>query len=94
MVKEKVARRRTGKARKGTTDIQDRERMTEEAHSAIRQTGTAAALEKCRVLADQINAELSEREPQHFVDTSTVAELQVFLERAAAVLKKNVKAVP
>jgi hypothetical protein len=40
------------------------------------------------VLAYQINAEFSDREPEHFVDTLTPAELQAFLERAAAVLKK------
>ena len=70
------------------SDIQDRERMTEKALSAIRKTGTAPTIGICRVLVDQIHAELSEREPEHFVDASSMAELQVFLERAAAVLKK------
>ena len=60
MVKEKVARRRTGKARKGTTDIQDRERMTEEAHSAIRQTGTAAALEDDGISVDIVVGKVGE----------------------------------
>jgi hypothetical protein len=87
MVKEKAAKR-TGKSRRDTTDIQDRDRITEEALSAIRQTAPAAALAKCRVLADQINTELSESEPEQFVDTLMVAQLQAFLERAAAVLKK------
>jgi hypothetical protein len=35
--------------------------MTQKALAAIRQTGPAAALEKCRALADQIK-ELSHRE--------------------------------
>jgi hypothetical protein len=66
----------------------DRERMTEEALSAIRQTGTAAALEKCRGLADQINAELLQRQLENLIEPSEVAELQTYLARAAAVLKK------
>jgi hypothetical protein len=38
------------------------------------------------VLADRINTMLSERETEELADT--VAELQAYLERAAAVLKK------
>lgn len=87
MVKGKVTKR-TGKARKGTTDIQDLERMTERALSAIGKTGTADALGKCRVLIDLINAHLEEVTSEHFVDASAVADLQAFLERAATVLKK------
>jgi hypothetical protein len=85
MVDEKSATRRV-KAKERRPDLEDRDRMTAKALSAIRQTGTAAALEKCRGLADQINAKLSEIESKHFVDT--VMELQAYLERAAAVLKK------
>jgi hypothetical protein len=83
MVQEAI-NTRTGKARKHKADGKDRESMTEEALSAIGKTGTAAALEKCRVLINVINAELN----KDFADTSSVAELQTFLERAAAVLKK------
>jgi hypothetical protein len=75
---------RTGKARKHKSYGKDRESMTEEALYAIGKTGTAAALEKCRLLVDAINAELE----NDFADPSSVAELQAFLERAAAVLKK------
>jgi hypothetical protein len=82
--KAKAIDTRTGKARKHKTDGKDRESMTEEALYAIGKTGTAAALEKCRVLVDVINAELE----KDFANTSSVAELQAFLERAAAVLKK------
>jgi hypothetical protein len=83
--KAKAIDTRTGKARKHKTDGKDRESMTEEALYAIGKTGTAAALEKCRVLVDVINAEL---EKDFANNTSSVAELQAFLERAAAVLKK------
>jgi hypothetical protein len=65
-------------------DLEDRERMTEKALAAIRQTGPAAALEKCRALADQINAELLQREK---IEPFAVAELQAYLTRANAVTK-------
>ena len=67
--------------------MQGRDRMTKSAVSAIRKTGTAAALEKCQVLANLVNAHLAEATSERF-DASAVAELQAFLERAAAVLKK------
>jgi hypothetical protein len=65
-------------------DIEDRERMTERALAAIRHAGPAYALEKCRALLDQINAELLQREQ---VDPFVVADLQAYLERANAVIK-------
>jgi hypothetical protein len=67
--------------------MQGRERMTKRAVSAIRKIGTAATLEKCRVLVNLINAHLVGATSERF-DASLVAELQAFLERAAAVLKK------
>ena len=62
--------------------------MTKRAISAIRKTGTAAAIEKRRGLVNLINAHLVEATSERFVDASAVVELQAFLERAAAVLKK------
>jgi hypothetical protein len=85
MVDEKRAARKVKERR---PDLEDREQMTEEALSAIRQTGTAAALEKCRGLADQINAELLQRQLENLIEPSEVAELQAYLALAAAVLKK------
>jgi hypothetical protein len=67
--------------------MEGREGMTKSAVFAIRKTGTMAALEKCQVLANLINAHLMEVTSERF-DASAVAELQAFLERAAAVLKK------
>jgi hypothetical protein len=75
-----------GSAGSDSNEIADRDRMTEQAISAIRRTGPAAALDRCRVLADRINTMLSERETEELADT--VADLQAYLERAAAVLKK------
>jgi predicted transcriptional regulator of viral defense system len=71
-----------------STDLEDRERMTEKVLTDIRRTGPAAALERCSRLADQIEAELSQRQLKDLIDPSAVADLQAFLERATAVLKK------
>ena len=49
---------------------------------------SAAALGKCRMLVNSINAHLVGATSGRFVDALAVAELQAFLERAAAVLKK------
>jgi hypothetical protein len=84
MVNEKHAT--LGSAGSDTSDIADRDQMTEQALVAIRRAGPVAALDKCRALADQINAMLLESESERLADT--VMELQAYLERAAAVLKK------
>ena len=46
-----------------------------------------AALENCRALINQIIAGLSAEEP--FVNVSSTAELQLYLEFAASALKKS-----
>jgi len=67
-------------------NLEDRERMTEKALAAIRQTGPAATLEKCCALVNQINVELLKREK---IEPYAVAELQAYLTRANAVIKKR-----
>jgi hypothetical protein len=42
-----------------------------------------AALKKCRVLADQIESELCNTKPEHFVDKLALADFYASLERAA-----------
>jgi hypothetical protein len=74
--------------KKRSTALEDREQMTEKALAAIRRTGPAAALERCSRLANQIDAELSQRKLEDLIEPSAAADLQAFLERAAAVLKK------
>jgi hypothetical protein len=69
-------------------ELEDRERMTERALSTIRETGTAAALNNCSRIADQLNAKLLQLQFRDFGQGSEVEELRVFLERAAAVLRK------
>ena len=75
--------------RKFKAYLNDRERLTKKALSAIQKIGPAAVLETCRVLADQINTDLCGKRPEHFSDILWLAEFQVCLERAALVLKKD-----
>jgi hypothetical protein len=70
------------------SESQDRQRMTERALSEIRQTGSAAAITKCRGLANQIETKLLQSEPNNFLEPSAVEEVLAYLQRAAAVLKK------
>jgi hypothetical protein len=46
-----------------------------------------ATLENCRALIDEINAGLSAKEP--FINVSSAAELLLYLEFAASLLKKS-----
>ena len=68
------------------TYADDREQKKRKALSTIEENGIAAALERCRMLAAQIDAELGEKKPEH-VNVASLAEFQVALERAASVLK-------
>ena len=45
-----------------------------------------AALKRCRALAGQIESELCNRKPEHFVDKLALADFYASLERAADVL--------
>jgi hypothetical protein len=89
----KAAAGMTPNRRKFTTYVKDRERMAKQALSAIQKKGPAAALEMCRVLANEIDSDLYEKKPEHFFDISWLAEFQVCLERAVSVLDKNVTQV-
>jgi hypothetical protein len=92
MVQEKIkARTRRVKPNeiygKGKDQEQEQEQMIEEALSAIRKTGAPAVLERCRMLADLIDAQLEGVNSEQFANTSSVSDLEAFLARAAAVLK-------
>ena len=52
---------------------------------AKEQNGAAGALERCRALAEQIRAEVREKEPEG-LDTNALAEFLVALQRAASVV--------
>jgi hypothetical protein len=52
---------------------------------AKEQNGAAGALERCRALAEQIRAEVREKEPEG-LDTYALAEFLVALQRAASVV--------
>jgi hypothetical protein len=90
---QKAAVAMTRNRKKFNTYVKDRERMTKQALSAIQKNGPAAALEKCRVLAKQIESGLHGKKPEHFFDVSWLAEFQVCIERAAFVLDKDARQV-
>jgi hypothetical protein len=47
------------------------------------------ALNRCRALAGQIESELCNRKPEHFVDKLSLADFYASLERAADVLRQK-----
>src|SRR5262245_11608139 len=88
MVQETIkARTRTVKPNEIYGQGEDQEQMIEEALSAIRKIGAAAVLERCRMVADLIDAQLEGVNSEQFANTSSVSDLEAFLGRAAAVLK-------
>ena len=67
--------------------VKSRERKIKRALSEIEKRGAAAALDKCRVLAEQIDGDLRNKKHRHlFNNISLLAEFQVSIERAASVL--------
>jgi hypothetical protein len=48
--------------------------------------GIGAELNRCRVLAAKIANELRTKRPEHFIDTSSLADIHASLEHAADVL--------
>jgi hypothetical protein len=81
---------RTVKFRSFRTYAEHQGRMTKRALASIEQSGAAAALERCRALAERIDAELREKKPEH-LDIAALADFQVSLERAASVLKEQLR---
>ena len=67
--------------------VKSRERKINRALSEIEKRGAAAALDKCRVLAEQIDGDLRNKKRRHlFNNSALLAEFQVSIERAASVL--------
>jgi hypothetical protein len=67
--------------------VNSRERKIKRALSEIETRGAAAALDKCRALAEQIDGDLRNKKRRHlFNNVSLLAEFQVSIERAASVL--------
>jgi hypothetical protein len=69
--------------------LDDRQGRTKRSLSAIEKVGTKAALDRCRELARQIQSDLRNKKPDHFVDVLSLADFQVSLERAASVLEQK-----
>ena len=53
---------------------------------AIEKAAVEAALNRCRVLAGQIESELRKKRPEHLHDKASLADFCASLERAADVL--------
>jgi hypothetical protein len=67
--------------------LKDRDRRIKRLVSAIEKRGAQGALDRCRVLVDQINRDLRGEKFGHFVnDVSSLADFQVAIERAASLL--------
>jgi hypothetical protein len=67
--------------------VKNRERKINRALSEIEKRGAAAALDKCRVLAEQIDGDLRNKKLRHlFNNISLLAEFQLSIERAASLL--------
>ena len=81
---------RTVRFRTFRSYAEHQERMRRKALSTIEEDGIGPALDRCRVLADRIDAELREKKAEH-LDIATLADFQVSLERAASVLKEQLR---
>ena len=67
--------------------LKDRERRIRRLVVAIEEQGAQEALDRCRLLVDQINRDLRGKKVGRFVnDVSSLADFQVSIERAAALL--------
>jgi hypothetical protein len=67
--------------------VKSRDRKVKRALSEIETRGAAAALDKCRVLAEQIDGDLRNKKRRHlFNNIALLAEFQVSIERAASLL--------
>jgi hypothetical protein len=72
--------------------VKSRERKINRALSEIEKRGAAAALDKCRVLAEQIDGDLRNKKHSHvFNNIASLAEFQVSIERAASVLGRSTR---
>ena len=56
---------------------------------AIEKAAVKAALDRCRVLADQIDGELLKKGAEDFQDLTTLADFQASLEGAVEVLERT-----
>ena len=56
---------------------------------ATEKAGIGATLIRCRVLAAKIANELRNKEPEHFVDELSLADIHAYLERAAWVVEQK-----
>jgi hypothetical protein len=72
----------------------DQQRVPSGSLSALEKAGIEAALNRCRVLVQQIEGELRIKGSERFADLVSLAELQAALERAAWVLERKSRPAP
>ena len=78
-----------GKSSQFEAYLTDRQDKTSRSAEEIEKNGARAALDRCRVLARQIQSELLNKKPEDFVDVLALADFQVSIERAASVLERS-----
>jgi hypothetical protein len=86
---ERKAVHRDRQFSKFETYLKDRELSFKRSLSTIEQQGTEGALDRCRVLADQISRDLRDQRPGQFVNSPLLADFQISLEHAASLLEEN-----
>jgi hypothetical protein len=86
---ERKAVHRDQQFSKFETYLKDRELSFKRSLSTIEQQGTEGALDRCRVLADQISRDLRDQRPGQFVNSPLLADFQISLEHAASLLEEN-----
>jgi hypothetical protein len=69
--------------------LEEQRRGIKRSLSHIEKVGTETALNRCRELAGEIQSRLHDRKPGLIGDVSSIADLQVSLERAASVLERK-----
>ena len=74
--------------------LKDRELSFKRSLSAIEQRGTEGLLDRRRVLADQIDRDLRDQKPGHFVNIPSLTDFQISLEHAASLLEENTEVHP
>ena len=74
--------------------LKDRELSFKRSLSATEQRGTEGLLDRCRVLADQIDRDLRDQKPGHFVNIPSLTDFQISLEHAASLLEENTEVHP
>ena len=61
---------------------------------ATEKAATEGALNRCRVLVDQVARDLGEKKPEDFANSLSLADFQASLEHAAEILEQKADSPP